>query len=119
MFSINMKPKSNKPLPLSSEEKKKLKEEQREKQHMNSMITRGEAYQALQKIYDALMEDRKRIEISFIQVQTLIEVLVEKELTTNEDLDKRSIPYVEKMYGNAKSTGEVSAADGGREGQET
>lgn len=79
---------------LTEKQRKKL--EQREKQYWDSMITRREAYEMVESAVKIASQQNKLL---LLQVQTLTKFLVEKGLTTMDELNELSKSVADELYG--------------------
>jgi len=76
--------------------KRKEKEIQKQKAYWNGMITREEARDMVIKSQEPLMEQMRTM---FIQVKTLTEMVLQKGLATEDELNKIGVPIYNEMYG--------------------
>jgi hypothetical protein len=81
------------------------KQEEAHKRHMNSMITRA---QAQQMVDEATAQYRENLQILFLQVQSVFEMLTDKDITTPEEMEKYTQVVVEGIYGKPPVEEEVS-----------
>lgn len=72
------------------------REAKKQERYWNSMITRKEAFQMVDR---AVQAEEEKLRLIFIQAKTLTNFLVSKGLCTLEELDELSKPIVEEIYG--------------------
>lgn len=83
--------------PLSKKEAEKAKkEEQQAKKYWNTMISRREAYEM---VTEALESQNDKFRLMLVQIQTLSQLLISKEITTEDDLNELSKPILAQIYG--------------------
>ena len=95
---------------LTEKQRKKL--EQREKQYWDSMITRREAYEMVESAVKIASQQNKLL---LLQVQTLTKFLVEKRLTTMDELNELSKSVADELYGKPPELEEKEKKEEGSE----
>ena len=79
---------------LTAKQQEKLKA--KTEKAWNTMITRREAYEMMQK---AIAPTEERMQMLFIQNRTLLELIVNKGIATEEDINELSKTVIESIFG--------------------
>jgi len=73
--------------------RKELKEQKRKQEYMNSMISRGEVINMIESVIGSYLnkesENRQFIEMMYLFVRTMADMMVEKGVCTEEDLENK------------------------------
>jgi hypothetical protein len=75
--------------------KQQEKREREQKQYWNSMITRKEAYEM---VGQAIMREQEKLQMIYVQVRTMADLLIEKSIVTEEELNDRSKKVIEELF---------------------
>ena len=92
--------------------KKQEKEDKKAKEFWNGMITRREAYEMVQ---DTFHQTQQQLQLLMIQNRTLLEMLGEKGVATEEEINEHSKKVMESIFGpmpEPEATGDVDADKG-------
>jgi hypothetical protein len=77
-------------------EKQRAKLEAKKQKAWNTMITRKEAYEMVNK---ALQETEYKLQMLFVQNRTLLELLDKKGIATEQEIDDMSKSVIESIFG--------------------
>jgi len=80
--------------------KKQQEKEQKQLQaYWNSMITRRQAYQMVQEAVASMGQMSQQLQLLMIQNRTLLEMLSEKGIATEEEINEHSKKVMESIFG--------------------
>jgi hypothetical protein len=75
--------------------KQQEKREKEQKQYWNSMITRAEAYEMMGQ---AVMREQEKLQMIYVQIRTMADVLIEKGIISEEELNERSKEVIAELF---------------------
>lgn len=84
---------------LEMQAKQSEKEAKKAKKYWNTMITRKEAYEL---VSEALTPEHNKLSMMYIQLKTITDLLLDKDIVTKEELEKKSEAVLKEIYGNAE-----------------
>jgi phage terminase large subunit GpA-like protein len=91
------------------------KQEKEAKQYWNTMISRKEAYEM---VGQAVMREQEKLQMIYVQIRTMADVLIEKGVLTEDELNERSKIVIEELFG-ANPTARDDYEKEKEEGKET
>ena len=99
--------------------KKKEKEDKKAKEFWNGMISRRDSYNMVQETYKHIMgeqqQTQQQLQFLMIQNRTLLEILAEKGIATEAEINEHSKKVMESIFGpmpedlHGEATGDVDA----------
>lgn len=85
--------------PKQLSRKQQEKEQKRIDNYWNAMITRKQAYQMVQEVVANMGQMSQQLQLLMIQNRTLLEMLSEKGIATEEEINEHSKKVMESIFG--------------------
>jgi hypothetical protein len=95
--------------------KQQEKKEKEMKQYWNKLLTRKEVTEI---VGQAVMREQEKLQMIYVQIRTMADVLIEKGVLTEDELNERSKIVIEELFG-ANPTARDDYEKEKEEGKET